>query len=71
MKEFFVSRVSWRFSARTVHTQARKGFLRMVLVWWRNRFWNLVVAVICCEVIRAVLFSCGGTPIHPFVNPPA
>ena len=43
----------------------------MVLVWLRNRFWNLVVAVICCEVVRAVLFSCGGGPIHPFVNPPA
>ena len=23
------------------------------------------------EVVRAVLFSCGGTPIHPFVNPSA
>jgi len=23
------------------------------------------------EVVRAVLFSCGGTPIHLFVNPPA
>lgn len=23
---------------------------------------------LCCEVVRAVLFSCGGTPIHPFVN---
>ena len=41
------------------------------MVWLRNRFWNLAVAVICCEVVRAVLVSCGGTPIHPFVNPPA
>jgi len=33
--------------------------------------WNVAVAVFSCEVVHAVLFSCGGTPIHPFVNPPA
>ena len=37
----------------------------------RNRLWKSVVAVMFCEVVRAVLVSCGGTPIHPFVNPPA
>jgi hypothetical protein len=26
---------------------------------------------LCCEVVRAVLFVCGGTPIHSFVNTPA
>ena len=36
-----------------------------------NRFRNSIVTVIFFEVVRAVLFSCGGTPIHPFVNPPA
>jgi hypothetical protein len=28
----------------------------------------LVVAVIFYEVVRAVLFACGGTSIHPFVS---
>ena len=37
----------------------------------RNRFWDLIVTVMFFEVVRAVLFWCGGTPIHPFVNPPA
>ena len=43
----------------------------MVRIGLRNRFWDLTVTVMFFEVVRAVLFSCGGTPIHPFVNPPA
>ena len=39
--------------------------------WLRNRLWDSAVTVMFFEVVRAVLFTCGGTPIHPFVNPPA
>jgi hypothetical protein len=69
LKEPLRSRASRWISVRTFHGKAKSGFLsvgwlRLVL---RNRLWSLVVTVMFCEVVRAVLFACGGTPIHPFV----
>ena len=56
---------------RTLLAKARRGHFLGARVGLRNRFWDSIVTVMFFEVVRAVLFWCGGTPIHPFVNPPA
>jgi hypothetical protein len=77
LKELLESRVSWRVFRITswvvyTHSAPRPGGpLRDGSDWLRNRLWDSAVTVLFVEVVRAVLFACGGTPIHPFVNPPA
>jgi hypothetical protein len=56
---------------RTLYAKAQRGLFLAVRMELRNRFWDSIVTVMFFEVVRAVLFMCGGTPIHPFVNPPA
>jgi hypothetical protein len=72
------SRACWWFFSghlagclRTLYAKAQRGLFLAVRMELRNRFWDSIVTVMFFEVVRAVLFMCGGTPIHPFVNPPA
>ena len=78
LKEPLESRASWQVFLdhladwlRTLHVEARRSLFLAVRIRLGNRFWDLIVTVMFFGVLRAVLFTCGGTPIHPFVNPPA
>jgi hypothetical protein len=68
-KEPLVSKASWRLLLdhladwlRTLHAKARRGLLLAVRTGLRNWGWDLIVTVMFFEVVRAVLFTCGGRP---------
>ena len=75
LKEPPLSRASWRFFVRHGPRQSPVGLFSRCCSWFgfvEESIGNVVVAVFLFARLFAPFFSLrGGTPIHPFVNPPA
>jgi len=73
LKEPFVSRASWRDFWHTFCAKVRSGlFLRCFVVLFLHCGFRVDGGYgLSFRGCRAVLFACGCTPTHPFVNPSA